>query len=241
MLRLRRPDHQDEAVRFGHFQCGRPCRRAGAVPVGAPRIPHQWACLRATEPACSGTWRKWSPRRFTWRNRIWCCSNSATATDQTEIQRLKREFADFEKLSRSAKHTGPRIFTKDRLKQALTKDVWPSAREFFRVAKTEFLPAGRQGRMASLAQVLEEKFIRVSWSSGRPSSGRCKTAKEATAREEADVGQRVGFWLTTMIVLSILSVVVILVAGGAGGPANPPADRQRSSSASRRWPAGPAT
>ena len=52
----------------------------------------------------------------------------ATATDQAELQRLKREFADFEKRFQEREKYWTENLYEGPLKQALTKDVWPSAR-----------------------------------------------------------------------------------------------------------------
>jgi methyl-accepting chemotaxis protein WspA len=136
----------------------------------------------------------------------------ATATDQAEIQRLKREFADFENRFQEREKYWTENLYEGPLKQALTKDVWPSAREFYRVAKTEFLPL--VGKMDGQPRQVLEKNVYPRFLEQRQAVQRTlQSVKEATARQEADVSQRVGFWLTTMIVVSILSVVVILVAG----------------------------
>jgi methyl-accepting chemotaxis protein WspA len=134
---------------------------------------------------------------------------SAT-TDPAQINRLKADFAEREKHYTEREAYWNENLFEGPLKQALVKDVWPSAREFFRVAKTEFLPVVAK---PEARQVLKENVYPRFVEQRQAIQRTLQNVKYATAREEAEVGDRVQFWLTTMIAVSILSVVLIAVAG----------------------------
>ena len=137
----------------------------------------------------------------------------ADATVPAERRRLTQEFDKFEKEFNEREAYWNENLYEGPLKQALTKDVWPSAREFFRAARTDFLPLVGKADGQQLKLALEQKIDPLFEHQDKVVQQTLKTVKEATAREEADVAQRVNFWLATMIAISILSVVAILAAG----------------------------
>ncbi len=135
------------------------------------------------------------------------------ATDPAETRRLTEEFAAFESLFSEREAYWAENLQDGPLKQALIKDVWPLAKEFFRTARTDFLPLVGKGDGQAAKQALKDK-VYPRFVDQRESVHRAvKKAKEATAHDEAEVAQRVGFWLTTMIVVSVLSVAVIVATG----------------------------
>jgi methyl-accepting chemotaxis protein WspA len=135
------------------------------------------------------------------------------ATDAAEVRQLTEEFARFEnQFNERVAYWTENLF-EGSTKQALTKDVWPTAREFYRVARADYLPLVGKGDGQAARQALKEKVHPRFLDQRQAIERTVATAKETTAREEADVAERVHFWSTTMIVVSILSVVVIVGAG----------------------------
>ena len=136
-----------------------------------------------------------------------------TETDPAEVRRLLAEFDSFENGFKEREAYWIENLYEGPLKQALRNDVIPSAREFYRVARAEFLPLVGKGDGKQLTQALKEKVQPRFMDQRKAVEQTVKTAKEATAHEEAEVADRVHFWLTTMIVVSILSVVTVTAAG----------------------------
>jgi methyl-accepting chemotaxis protein WspA len=134
-------------------------------------------------------------------------------SDPEEIRRLKDEFATVEKVFGEREAYWSENLYEGPLKQALVNDVWPSAAQFFRAVDVDYLPLVGKGKDVQLARVLKEKVTPRFLDQRQAIQRTIPKAKDATAREEADVAQRVHFWLTTMIVVSVLSVVGIALSG----------------------------
>ena len=123
-----------------------------------------------------------------------------------ELRKLERTFQDREAYWKENLYEGP-------LKKAIIQDISPTAHDFYRTAREEYLPllnqADRQPAIQFLSDKLHPRFL-----ANRAMVERSvQAAQEATQREEAAAAGRVQFWSTLMIGLSILSVVVI---GGIG-------------------------
>ena len=137
----------------------------------------------------------------------------STATDAAEIQRLQERFAEHERVFKDRETYWTDKLFDGPTKQALVQDVWPAGREFYRVAKAEYLPLLGKGDGTRLTQALREK-VRPRYLDQRQAVQRAMgVALQANEREEADVAERVSFWLTTMIVMSVVSIVLIACAG----------------------------
>ncbi len=139
----------------------------------------------------------------------------STATDKDQKEQLKQDFKnhennflDREDYWRKNLYDGP-------LKDALINKpgVFRSGHEFFQVAKDEFFPALDSGDSKQTAKVLAEK-LRPRFLKNRDVVDETVTiAKNATADEETKTAEWVRFWLTTLIVISLLSVIVMVTAG----------------------------
>ncbi|MFL5241243.1 MAG: methyl-accepting chemotaxis protein [Gemmataceae bacterium] len=137
---------------------------------------------------------------------------SAT-TDQKQIERLTQDFNDFETQFRDKEAYWTEHLFEGPLKQALIRDVFPSVREFYRLAKEEFFPLLSKGDQKSLAQLITIKIEPRFQANLKALDQTVKTARLATDREEEETASKVNFWLTTMILLSIFSVLAILLSG----------------------------
>jgi methyl-accepting chemotaxis protein WspA len=136
-----------------------------------------------------------------------------TTTDAAELKRLNEEFIALDKQVHEREaywnvnlYPGP-------LLTALTQDVFPSVNEFYRAAKEEFLPLVNKGERAQAAQILAEKFRPRMLQQREMIRRTVKTSKDASEHEETIAAERTRFWLTTLIVVSILSVVIIVSFG----------------------------
>jgi methyl-accepting chemotaxis protein WspA len=154
-----------------------------------------------------------APSKFYTLKPYFILQQMSTTSDQKQIEHLTQEFNDFETQFRDKETYWTEHLFEGPLKQSLTRDVFPSVREFYRVAKDEFFPLLSKGDQKTLAQILATKVEPRFQANVRALDQTIKTAVQATEREELDTAQRVSFWLTTMIVLSVLSVVVILLSG----------------------------
>jgi methyl-accepting chemotaxis protein WspA len=137
----------------------------------------------------------------------------STATDPEEIRRLKEDFAKGEALFKEREAYWAENLYEGPMKQGLTRDVWPAAHEFYRVAKADYLPLLTQDKRADAVRVLQNKLKPLFREQHLAIERTVQKARQASAREEEAIGQRVQFWLTTMIVVSILSVIVMVAAG----------------------------
>jgi methyl-accepting chemotaxis protein WspA len=137
----------------------------------------------------------------------------STTTDPAQISRLNEAFAKLDRASREREAYWTENLYEGPLKQALTQDVWPTTRDFYQVAREEFLPLFAKGERQQAVQVLADKLL-PRYRANRDGIERTvQTARRATEREEADIAARVRFWSTAMIVISVLSVLVILIVG----------------------------
>ncbi|HLJ95067.1 MAG TPA: methyl-accepting chemotaxis protein [Gemmataceae bacterium] len=137
----------------------------------------------------------------------------STTTDPAFMERLNQAFAKLEKDFRDREaywidnlHEGP-------LKQALVHDVWPTTRDFYQVAKEEYLPRLTKGEREQAVQILADKLLPRFRTNRDVVERTVQTAKHATAQDEAETAERVRFWLVAMIVISILSVLLTLSSG----------------------------
>jgi methyl-accepting chemotaxis protein WspA len=136
-----------------------------------------------------------------------------TTTDPAELLRLNENYVDLERHFYAREAYWSENLFDGPLKSALSGEVFPTANEFYRVAKEEYLPLINKGERARAGQVLAEK-LRPRLTQQRELIMRTvKTGQEASEREEAAAAERTHFWLTTMIVVSILSVLVIVASG----------------------------
>jgi methyl-accepting chemotaxis protein WspA len=134
-------------------------------------------------------------------------------TDPAEIRRLNDDYAKHETRFKERVTYWTQHLFEGPTKQGLTRDVWPAAQEFYRLAKTDFLPLLAKGAGPKATQALRERLEPRFLETRRAIERTLQTGEQMTERDEAESVQRVRFWLTTMIVLSILAVVVIFSSG----------------------------
>jgi methyl-accepting chemotaxis protein WspA len=135
------------------------------------------------------------------------------ATDPEEIRQLKDDFNRIEANFKEREAYWSENLYEGPLKQALTQDVWPTGHEFFRVARSDYLPLVGKSDNKTVTQALKEKVYPRLVEQRQIIDRDVERVRQATAHQEAEVADSVRFWLTTMVVVSILSVVVIVVAG----------------------------
>jgi methyl-accepting chemotaxis protein WspA len=136
-----------------------------------------------------------------------------TVTEPSEIKRLTEEFRAQEAhyLDRQA-YWNKELF-EGPVKQSLNRDVFPTASEFFRVAKDEFLPLVAKGDRMGASQVFTSQIQPRLQANRQAIERTTQVGQDAMQLEENESGRKVSFWMTTMILLSILSVVLLLSFG----------------------------
>lgn len=137
----------------------------------------------------------------------------STAKDPAQVTQLHQELSKLERVFREREAYWKENLYEGPLKQAMAQDVNPTAHEFYRMAREEYLPLLNQGDRQPVVQFLTEKLYPRFLANRAAVERTVQAAKQATEREEAATADRVHFWSTLMIVISILAVVVI---GGVG-------------------------
>jgi methyl-accepting chemotaxis protein WspA len=137
----------------------------------------------------------------------------STTADQVQIRRLRKELEELEARARDREAYWTEHLFEGPTKQALIRDVWPTTRDFYRAAQEEYLPLVAKADQQRLTQVLKEKMHPRFVANSQAVERTVQVANEATQKDEATTAERVHFWLSTMIVLSILSVLVLFSAG----------------------------
>jgi methyl-accepting chemotaxis protein WspA len=137
----------------------------------------------------------------------------STTTDPAELQRQKEAFDRHEARFHEREAYWQEHLYAGPLLTALTRDVWPAGREFYQAARADYLPLVGKAEGPRLAQVLKDKILPLYQKQVQVLDQTAQAARQATERAEEEVAGNVRFWLTTLIVVSILSVVLILVTG----------------------------
>jgi methyl-accepting chemotaxis protein WspA len=137
----------------------------------------------------------------------------SSATDPAQIANLHERFDAMERDFRAGDDYWKENLPDGPLKQALARDVCPKGYDFFRLAREEYLPLLAKGDRQQAAQILGDK-IRLRLLAHRELVEQAvKNAKQAQHVQEAATSERVRFWLTTMIVISIAAVLVMVLCG----------------------------
>src|SRR5665213_412656 len=102
------------------------------------------------------------------------------ATDPGEIKRLTEEFVGLETQFSERESYWTENLQEGPLKTALTKDVWPAAKEFYRAARTDFLPLIGKADGQAARQALKDKIHPRFLDQREAVLGAVKKAREAT-------------------------------------------------------------
>jgi methyl-accepting chemotaxis protein WspA len=135
------------------------------------------------------------------------------ATDPAEIKRLTKDFDDSEARFNEREVYWTQHLFEGPTKDALTKQLWPAVHEFYQVARFEYLPALAKGPGREAASILKDKVEPRTEKGRRAMTSTLQIGQNMTAYDEAKSAERVRFWLTVMIVLSIAAVAAILFFG----------------------------
>lgn len=137
----------------------------------------------------------------------------STATDAGEVETLKKQFAEHEAHFRDREAYWTETLPEGPTRRVLTREIIPTAQEFYRTVKEEFLPLVNKGDRQRLIQVLGEK-IKPRYLIQRQNLARSvRIAKQTNENEENQTAQRTRLWLSRMILLSISSVIATAVSG----------------------------
>jgi methyl-accepting chemotaxis protein WspA len=137
----------------------------------------------------------------------------STATDAAEIKSLKEQFDQFETRYLKSKAHWAKDLSDGPTKDALESKVFPAADEFYWVVKKDYLPEIGKGERQRLMQMVTEKIKPLYLRQRQNVDDAVRIARKNNEDEEKSARYWTGFWLTTMIVISIVSVVGPALAG----------------------------
>ena len=129
---------------------------------------------------------------------------------------LKKRIAEYNQLELRCNER--KAYWADRLfegpvKQALRTEVYPSVEKFFRIAKEQFLPLIEKQDRAGAKQVFDTQ-VELSYQEHREAIDRAvQTGHNRTATEQQEAEQRVRFWVTTMVVVSVATILLVTMLG----------------------------
>jgi methyl-accepting chemotaxis protein WspA len=166
------------------------------------RLSRRSAALAEVEPSVFAAWPAYAS-----------LVELATATDPKEVRRLTDQFAQHEKLFAEREKYWTQELREGPLKADLERSVFPAGREFFRVASQDFLPlVGKEDR-ARLGSALTAKVRPRYAELHQAITQTVKDAKRAMQDEETEAAERIRFWLTTLILVSVLAVLLVAASG----------------------------
>jgi len=137
-----------------------------------------------------------------------------SATD--DPSETKRLIAEFHKLERNC--TERMAYWTDALyegpvKRALGDDVYPSVEKFFQVAHDQFLPLVEKQDDAGAKQAFVAHVQPIYQEHRQAIDRAVKVGHDATAAEQKLAEQQVSFWVTTMVIVGLLSVLLVTLLG----------------------------
>jgi methyl-accepting chemotaxis protein WspA len=137
----------------------------------------------------------------------------STATDPKQIEQLRKDYAAHEARFREREAYWTEHLYEGPLKQALARDVYPTCHDFYRAAREDYLPLLAGADKQAAAKALKEK-VYPRFVANRDAIARTvDSGKKAVEEEEAATADRVRFWLSAMIVISVLAVLLIVAVG----------------------------
>jgi methyl-accepting chemotaxis protein WspA len=140
-----------------------------------------------------------------------------TTRDPAEVKRLTELFRRQEEEWKERQAHWEQTLFEGPVKQALEREVYPTATEFFRLARDEYLPLVAKGDHADAEKVLTTRVQPAFEAHRRAVIHGVQIADETTQREQHQVAERLAFWRTVMTVGSVAAVVLITLVGGLLG------------------------
>jgi methyl-accepting chemotaxis protein WspA len=130
-----------------------------------------------------------------------------------EVERLTEEFHRQEaRCRRRQAHWDKELF-EGPLKKSFREELYPSIDEFFRLANERFLPLIAKGDRKAAGEVFSLQVVPHYLSHSQTTDRANQVGQEAMVRDEADTARAVEFWLTAMIVISVVAVVLLASFG----------------------------
>ncbi len=135
------------------------------------------------------------------------------ATDADEIEAMKKQFARHESHFRERESYWQENLYEGPTKRILTNEVFPSMHEFYRVAKEDYLPSVGKSDRTKLARVLMEKLKPRHANQRQTIDRSINVVKETNRNDEKTATERMRFWLTAVIVISVVKVLIMSLGG----------------------------
>lgn len=137
------------------------------------------------------------------------------ADDEKEILEHKNKFAQLEKDYHDRRQHWIEALPKDELKASLIDRANTPAEAFFKIAKEKFFPALERGDHIGASHILDNDLYQRYQKHRNEIDYAIWAAKDRAQRIEATAARRVDFWLTTMIVVAIVSVIGTALIGSS--------------------------
>jgi methyl-accepting chemotaxis protein WspA len=140
-------------------------------------------------------------------------NQALAADDPAATKRLIGEFRQQEDHFRDRQAYWQEKLYDGPVKQAITTKVVPTANEFFRTVKDDFLPVLEKGDRVASELAFESLVQPVYQKHADEVDKAVQIGQDMTDKEEAETAQRVSFWLWVMIFVSVVSVLFVAVTG----------------------------
>ncbi len=134
-------------------------------------------------------------------------------TDASEVEMLKGRFSYHAEMFRQREAYWTKALADSDIKNFLTSQVFPEIREFYQIAQNDYLPLLGKGDRQQLTQILTTKLMPLYRSQRQHVEQAVQKVKQLNEGEEKAASANTGFWLTTMIVISIATVFVLALGG----------------------------
>jgi methyl-accepting chemotaxis protein WspA len=134
-------------------------------------------------------------------------------TDPAEARRLIDRFRKQEEVYNQRRDYWLARLGEGPTKEGLSGPIHQPAAEFFRIADQEFLPLVEKGQVKEAARVFTEK-LQPRFEEHRAAVERTtETGRQTTAAEEAEVRDRLRFWMGFMVVIGVFTVAAVGLLG----------------------------
>jgi methyl-accepting chemotaxis protein WspA len=138
----------------------------------------------------------------------------SSATDPTQLRQLAGDFHRQKAQYVERKEYWMRELFEGPVKQCLVGKIYPSVERFYQAAEDYFLPLISKGDRDKAVQALSSQVLPRLADNRVALAQTLDVGREVTAKDQKQAGEEVRFWLTAMIVISIVAVALLVLSGG---------------------------
>lgn len=138
-----------------------------------------------------------------------------SATDENSVRECKHSFVRLERDYHDCQKYWMKKLSADHAAKAMIDQTALPAEGFFKIAHEQFFPALERGDRAGAAALLEGDLTRLYQQHRAVISNAIKAAELRTQEIERKSTERVDFWLSTIVVVAVLSVFGTAIIGSS--------------------------